>query len=269
MRLRVRHHTTYRYEKPIAYAIQTLRLTPRSFDGLSVLSWRVAGETQRQLPSFVDGLGNVVHCHSSNRPHDRSSIMVEGEVETRDTDGIVRGAPEPLPPVFFQRSTSLTEPDPAIEALAAAAADQVAPIERLTRLMHEVRDRVDYRLGVTHVATTAAEALRTGAGVCQDHAHLFIAAARVLGFPARYVSGYLWAGGDGAYEASHAWAEANVDGIGWVGFDAANRTRPTAAYLRTAVGLDYWMAAPIRGVRRGNTEEALTVSVEVDQAADQ
>jgi transglutaminase-like putative cysteine protease len=270
MRLRVRHQTTYRYAKPIPYAVQSLRLTPRSFDGLAVISWRVAGETRRELPSFIDGLGNVVHCHSLNRAHRASSITVEGEVETSDTDGIVVGAPEPMPPLFFLRTTTLTEPDAAIAALAAGVADAPAqPLARLMRLMDEVRDRVDYRLGVTHVASTAAQALQAGAGVCQDHTHLFIAAARLLGHPARYVSGYLWAGANGAYEASHAWAEAHVEGIGWVGFDAANRTRPTAAYLRTAVGLDYWAAAPVRGVRRGDTEEALTVSVQVDQAAEQ
>ena len=267
MRLRVRHQTTYRYETPIPYAIQTLRLTPRPYDGLAVISWRVSGETRRPLPSFVDGLGNVVHCHSLNRSHRTSSITVEGEVETQETEGIVAGAEEPMPPLFFLRRTPLTEPDPAIAALASAIPDSLSPLDRLTQLMNDVRDRVDYQLGVTHVATTAAEVLRAGAGVCQDHAHLFIAAARLLGHPARYVSGYLWTGTNGAYEASHAWAEAHVERIGWVGFDPANRTRPTEAYLRTAVGLDYWAAAPVRGVRRGDTQEALTVSVQVDQSA--
>jgi len=266
MRLRVRHETAYRYQQPIPYAIQTLRLTPRSFDGMTVVSWRVAGETRRPLPSFVDGFGNVVHCHSLCRPHTRSSILVEGEVETSDTAGIVQGAPEPLPPLFYLRNTPLTTPDPAILTFAETIAEPSTPLERLTRLMHAVRDRIDYRLGVTHVATTAAEVLRAGAGVCQDHAHLFLAAARHLGHPARYVGGYLWAGTDGSYEASHAWVEAFVETVGWVGFDPANRARPTEAYLRTAVGLDYWTAAPVRGIRRGDTEEALTVSVQVDRA---
>jgi transglutaminase-like putative cysteine protease len=130
--------------------------------------------------------------------------------------------------------------------------------------MERVRDRVDYRTGVTDTMTTAAQALASGAGVCQDHAHLFIAAARVLNVPARYVGGYLWTGKDDAeYEASHAWAEAYIEDIGWVGFDPSNRALPSEAYIRTAIGLDYWSAAPVRGVWRGDGDEALAVKVRV------
>jgi len=135
-------------------------------------------------------------------------------------------------------------------------------------LMHAVRDRVEYRLGLTDVLTPAADALAAGAGVCQDHAHVFITAARVLGVPARYVSGYLWTGGpEQQVEASHAWAEAFVDDLGWVGFDAANRTCPSETYIRASIGLDYWSAAPVRGVRRGAAAEQLTVRVRVEQAS--
>ena len=111
-------------------------------------------------------------------------------------------------------------------------------------------------------ATTAGEALRSGAGVCQDHSHVFISAARVLGIPARYVGGYLWTGQPES-EASHAWAEAYVEDLGWVGFDPSNRICPTEAYVRSSIGLDYAAAAPIRGVRRGNAAERLAVSISV------
>jgi transglutaminase-like putative cysteine protease len=130
--------------------------------------------------------------------------------------------------------------------------------------MNRVRDRLDYRPGATDATTTATAALAQGYGVCQDHSHVFIAAARFLGIPARYVSGYLWTGvDDRPYDASHAWTEAHVPGLGWVGFDAANRICPTENYVRVAVGLDYDAAAPVRGLRRGPAEESLDVEVHV------
>jgi transglutaminase-like putative cysteine protease len=265
MRLTVRHRTAYAYDAPISYAIQTLRLTPRSYEGLDVLRWHVRGESRRPLPGFVDGYGNLTHTHTVNRPHTRAMVIVEGLVETRETHGVVRGAAEPLPPPFYLRRTRLTEPDEAIGALAERARGET--LERLHGLMLMVRKRVDYRIGATEVETTAASALAAGAGVCQDHAHVFIAAARFLGIPARYVSGYLWTGHDERdFDANHAWAEAYVNDLGWVGFDPANRTSPTEAYIRTAIGLDYGSAAPVRGFWRGAATERLAVDVRVRQA---
>lgn len=267
MRLRVRHQTAYHYDTPIAAAIQTLRLTPRSHEGLAVLRWKVRSETRRELPSFVDGYGNLTHCHSVNHPHSTAAIFVEGEVETTNTHGVVRGTVERFPPAFYLRETALTAHHPAIEALVDAVPRNGSPLKFLHTLLNIVRDRLDYRLGATNSATTAIEALEAGAGVCQDHAHLFITAARISGIPARYVGGYLWTGEESReYQASHAWAEAYVADLGWVGFNSANRICPTEAYIRTSIGLDYWSAAPVRGVRRGMAEETLAVKVRVTRA---
>lgn len=268
MRLAIRHVTSYRYSQPIAYAIQTLRLTPRPYEGFNVIAWRVRGEGKQELPSLVDGYGNIVHCHAVNRSHDRASIVVEGDVETSVSDGIVRGAVETLPPLFYLRPTRLTAIDGAIRDLALSVPGE--GYQRLVKLMETVRRHVDYRTGTTDSATTAAEALRAGTGVCQDHAHLFIAGARAMGIPARYVGGYLWAGGgDGAGEASHAWAEAYLPEFGWIGFDPSNRTLPGEHYVRASIGLDYWSAAPVRGVRRGVGEESLAVEVKVRETSQQ
>lgn len=267
MRLAIRHQTSYRYSKPVVYAIQTLRLSPRPYEGLNVITWRVRGEGRFELPSFIDGYGNLVHCHTVNRPHDSAAVIVEGEVETRATDGIVRGAAETLPPLFYLRETRQTEITPEIADMALALPGK--GFDRLVALMEEVRNRVDYVTGVTQSSTSASEALRLGKGVCQDHAHLFIAGARSMGVPARYVGGYLWAGSDSDGQASHAWAEAYLPDFGWVGFDPANRTRPSEAYVRASVGLDYWSAAPVRGVRRGEGEESLAVNVKVKESAQQ
>ncbi len=142
-----------------------------------------------------------------------------------------------------------------------------------------MRDRVEYVKGATDAHTEAAEALADGKGVCQDHAHIFIAAARTLAIPARYVTGYLVMHGDGPdpdeeaadtaeaapADAHHAWAEAWVEALGWVGFDVANRVCPTDHYVRLACGLDASYAAPIIGSRRGGGGEKLEVSVAVQQ----
>ena len=269
MRLHIRHRTVYRYDRPIAYAIQTLRLTPSAHDGMLVVSWRLRGENRRPLTASTDGYGNIVHCHTVNRPHESSAVFVEGEVETRDTTGIVSGAPDPLPPAFYLQPTPLTGVTPRIEAFALdAVAGITSGLDRLHHLSNAVRDRVDWQVGRTAVHTDADEALAEGAGVCQDHAHLFIAACRVLDVPARYVSGYLWTGDHGeSFDASHAWAEALIPELGWVGFDAANRICPNEFYVRCAVGPDYRGAAPIRGLWRGDALEEMEVQVRVSQAA--
>ncbi len=271
MRLHITHETSYHYDTPIASAIQTLRLMPRPHAGLAVVNWRVWSDTRRELPMFVDGFGNFTHCHAVNRVHTDAAVFVEGDVDTTSTDGVVRGQHEPLPPLFFLRATALTLADEAIRDLAEGSASSNGPVARLHALMATVGDRLDYQAGTTVTTTSAAQALATGSGVCQDQAHLFIAAARVLGIPARYVGGYLWTGDEPrAYHANHAWAEAYVEDLGWLGFDPSNQICPTEAYIRTSVGLDYWSAAPVRGVRRGAAEEVMTVTVRVTPAiADQ
>ena len=268
MRLQVQHRTAYRYDAPIPYAIQNIRLSPRPFRGLRVIRWSIKGETGNELPSYIDGYGNIIHCHTVNRWHQQAAIVVSGEVETHDTHGMV-SAQEPLPPFFFRRTTPLTEPCEALRALAAEGEGLSNLLDRLHDLMERIPQRVIYEIGETHAATTASEALAAGRGVCQDHAHVFIACARLLNVPARYVSGYLWTGSEENFEASHAWAEAFVPDLGWVGFDPANGVSPTAAYVRTAVGLDYWSAAPLRGLRQGTARETLEVSVQVAAVAGQ
>jgi transglutaminase-like putative cysteine protease len=271
MRLRIRHRTVYRYESPAEYAAQILRMTPRSHDALTVLSWRVTPDAGGRLADFVDGFANLSHVLTVARRHQGLAVTVEGVVETSTTDGTVRGTEEPLPPAIYLRVTPLTAASDDIHALAAESAKNADSLSALLhRLMHLVRERVTYRPGATHVGTTAAEALVGGAGVCQDHAHVFIAAARSLGIPARYVGGYLCLEErDDEQEAGHAWVEAFHHERGWLGLDPANGTCPGERHVRTSVGLDYASAAPVRGVRRGTGYETLQVGVQVARLADQ
>jgi transglutaminase-like putative cysteine protease len=217
---------------------------------------------------FSDGFGNLVHLVTVNRRHQQLTIEAGGTVETEDRHGVVAGLAKDIPPRVFLKETAQTRPDAAIRELAAST-EGSDTLARLHALSNAVRDRVEYAPGATGVHTGAAEALADGEGVCQDHAHVFIAAARTLGIPARYVTGYLVVEGETASQAHHAWAEAYVEGLGWVGFDAANRICPTDRYVRLACGLDAAYAAPIVGSRRGGSDEVLQVSVEVQQQSAQ
>lgn len=265
MRLGIRHRTTYRYEQPVGYSIQSLRLSPCEFDSQRIIDWRIDAPGIEQAASFVDGFGNRVHLITIDTVHTEIAIEVSGEIETTDSSGLVVGLREWAPRSLFLRSTPLTQADANIVQLAEEARgdDQVAQLHELLRL---IRERVDYHVGRTQSETTAAQALAEGAGVCQDHTHIFIAAARALDIPARYVSGYLWATDDQTQEAQHAWAEAYLESLGWVGFDVSNGISPDCHYVRIACGLDYAAAAPVRGSRRGGGEERLEVHVDVGEA---
>lgn len=266
MRINIQHSTIYSYNRYIPYTAQLIRLQPRGHQGQQVISWRVVSENNRPLPSTFDGYGNVLHMLTRDLLHDAAAIIAEGEVETTDTGGVISGAIETLPVIYYLRTTTTTASDLAITALAREVTEIIDPVAQLHGLMAAIRRRVVYETGSTASGTTAAEALAHGRGVCQDHTHIFLAAARVLGYPARYVSGYLWDSEQIAPgEAGHAWAEAYIEGLGWVGFDVANGVCPNDAYVRIAIGLDFLEAAPVRGVRRGAGEELMRVSVNINQ----
>lgn len=269
MRIQIHQETIYRYETAANYSMQLLRLRPVDNGGQQVLSWRFVAPSFARVTEARDAYGNILQTLYIERLHDEVTLAVHGEVETKDTGGVLQGTHEPFPPLFFLRQTELSAPDDAIRALgeSARAASDGSPLDLAHRLMDAVRDAVDYRIGETHAATTAAEALAHGYGVCQDHTHVFISAARLAGLPARYVSGYLWVEGDTEYEASHAWAEAYIEDLGWVGFDVANRICPTDAHVRVACGLDYLETAPARGLRRGGGGETMEVRLKVDSGA--
>jgi transglutaminase-like putative cysteine protease len=267
MRVRVLHETAYSYETPATRAIQIIRLTPRGHDGQFVVNWRIDVDQDCRLEATTDPFGNRVHVFTVEGPLERLTITAEGEIETFDTNGVITGQVERFPPVVFLRNTALTTADAAIRALgdeAAADADSDR-LALLHRLMDAIRERMRFDTDGTDPRTSAPDAFALGHGVCQDFAHIFIAAARHLGIPARYVGGYIYRVDEvNDQEAGHAWAEALVDDLGWVGFDPANGISPTDAYVRVAVGLDFLGASPVRGTRYGGSGESLSVKVHVD-----
>jgi transglutaminase-like putative cysteine protease len=211
MRIRISHETVYRYEQPAKGVIQTLRMTPRNHDGQYVVDWRIDVSADCRLDAQVDAFGNITHTFSADGPMELLRLLVEGEVEMQDTHGIVRGTVEQFPPSLFLRTTPLTAADAAIAACAheVAAGAGSDPLGLLHALLARIHHEIVFDADPTHAATTAAEAFALKRGVCQDLTHVFIAAAREIGFPARYVGGYFHrADGVVRQEAGHAWAEA-------------------------------------------------------------
>ena len=269
MRIQIAHETIYRYEQPANAVIQTLRLTPRNHDGQYVTSWRIDVSENCQLDQHEDAFGNITHVFSAEGPFSELRVVVDGEVETQDTSGVVRGTIERFPPSLFLRETELTRADPAIADFSAKLRQAAGP-DTLTivhSLLEGLRAEIAYDTDPTQASTTAAEAFALKRGVCQDLTHVFIAAARSLAIPARYIGGHFHRDdGVSDQEAGHAWAEVFVPDLGWVAFDAANGICATDAHVRVAVGLDYLGAAPVRGSRNGGGGETLSVAVRVNQA---
>jgi transglutaminase-like putative cysteine protease len=272
MRIRITHATTYTYDTPPVLVTQLLRKTPRNHDGQYVCNWRIELSQDCELHQHEDAFGNIIHSFSADGPFNELSVAVEGEVETQDTHGVVRGAVERFPPQLYLRETGLTTSDPAIVDFAESAradfgSDQLALLHGLLVALNR---EMTFDTDPTHAATTAAQAFALRRGVCQDLTHIYIAAARTLGLPARYVGGHFHrADGVNAQEAGHAWAEVHVDNLGWVAFDPTNGISATEAHVRVAMGLDYLGAAPVRGTRLGGAGETLKVAVHVDQARKQ
>lgn len=272
MRIHISHATTYTYDTPPSGVTQLLHLTPRDHEGQHVLSWRIDLSEDCLLHQHEDAFGNIIHSFTAEGPFDRLSVEVDGEVDTQDTGGLVKGAVECFPPQLFLRETSLTRPDPAIVDFAktAQAGTNGDNLALLHALLAALNRQIAFDTDPTHTATTAAQAFALRRGVCQDITHIFVAAARSLGIPARYVGGHFHrADGVTSQEAGHAWAEAYVENLGWVGFDPTNGICITDAHVRVAVGLDYLGASPVRGTRYGGSGETLSVAVRVAQARQQ
>ncbi|MFQ6333876.1 transglutaminase family protein [Methylophilus sp. 3sh_L] len=255
MQLTIEHQTQYVYSESVPYTIQQLRLTPRSDPRQQVKQWeiKVAG----QLTPFEDAFGNQAHTLVIDHPHQALLITVSGEVDTRQAQSSPADA---LPLALFLRETPLTQPDDAIAGFVQAFAHAPA-----LEMMQALRERMQYSKGATQVTTPAALAFQLGKGVCQDHAHAFIACCRSLGWPARYVSGYLFTE-DGSLMQTHAWVEVWQHDA-WLGLDVSNGKVVDETHIKLAVGLDYRSASPVTGSRMGGGLEGMASVVSVNRQA--
>ncbi len=267
MRLRIQHATRYEYDAAPSYLVQRLHLTPVDFDGQRTISWKISAPGMDSSLRHRDGFGNITHLLTVRGHGGPLVVAAEGEVETENRSGVVRGIASVIPDAVFLRHTAATQLNPELTAFLKRFDTRLPTLELAHRIMADIHEAVAYETGSTHAHTTASEAFRDGRGVCQDHAHIMIAVARGLGLPARYVTGYLVTGIGASASAAHAWAEIAVADLGWVGFDAANGQCPTDHYVRIAAGLDAAAVAPVRGFRRGGAgTEQMTVEVRVEIA---
>ncbi|MBV7396592.1 transglutaminase family protein [Mameliella sediminis] len=264
MNLNIRHTTRYRFDDPVSFGLQQLRKTPKSSYGQNVLRWDTTVTGGKLDLTYTDHHQNTVNLIEIERGTQELVITCEGEVEVADNHGVLGRHVGPVPLWLYRRVTPQTKAGQGVRALIRGLGGETE-LERAHALMAAVAEAVRYEVGSSQPDWTAEDALTEGRGVCQDHAHVFIACAREMGMPARYVSGYLMLDHTTEQDAMHAWAEAHVQGLGWVGFDCSNCISPDQRYVRVATGMDYHDAAPVRGTRNGGTTETLDVEIEVAQ----
>lgn len=262
MLLNINHVTEYSYDEPVQFSLQRLRMTPVDTNGQTVRDWSVTIEGAKSEVAYIDQYENHVRLVSVDGEQKTVRLIATGTVETRDTDGIFGPASPDIPLWLFLRETPLTKADKPIKALVGRLEGD-SELARLHSLMEILHKSMTFKPGATSVATTASEAFEANAGVCQDYAHIVIACARAMKVPARYISGYLYMPDVENQTASHAWAECYLEGLGWVGFDAANKVCPDERYVRVASGLDYRDAAPVSGMTIGGGSESLEVKLRV------
>ncbi|HEV2570367.1 transglutaminase family protein [Methylocella sp. CPCC 101449] len=269
MRIRIQYETVYTYATPPRSVIQVLRMTPRNHEGQHVIDWRLDIDANCVLKSSEDGFGNLVHTFTAMGPIPQLIVSAEGEVETFDTSGFVRNAVERFPPELYLRQSPLAIADERLKALAASMEGD-SDHARLHTLLDTLHEKLDFDTDPTHGVTTAARAYAAGAAVAADFAHIFIACAREMNVPARFVSGHIALPEDSSVRhAAHAWAEAYIPDYGWIGFDPALGKCPEESHVRVACALDHLGAAPVRGAQTGGDGEALDVRINVVDSQNQ
>lgn len=265
MDLSISHKTEYAYSAPVDYALQKVRLRPLSSVMQDVDHWTIEITGGKLEASYLDHYGNHVDLVSIEPGASVLDIKASGQVQTLNGTGILGPAYGRAPLWHFTQPTSMTTPGDAIKALPSVSPNAREQLGSLHDLSAAILAALPYKVGGTGVDTPAEEALQGTGGVCQDHAQIFVAAARMSGLPARYVSGYLMINDQVQQDATHAWAEVHVDGLGWTGFDISNGVSPDEKYVRIAIGRDARDAAPVEGLRIGTADETLMVSLQVQQ----
>ncbi len=261
MRLRIEHTTAFHYDQPISEAYTEMRLRPLSANGQLCLSFTLTTEPRDEILQHTDRFGNDVRHFDVLLLHQRLVVTAVSEVLTPIT---FAPEAEPLSPLDEFDYLTPTRYAPIADDIVQFARAHVTPGDSNTSalaLMHALFSTLKYEKGATDVSTAADRALALGRGVCQDFAHIMIAACRCQGLPARYVSGYLFSRGHDV--ASHAWVDVYVPDRGWLSLDPTHDQAQTEQYVRVAIGRDYADVPPTRGIFKGNAKESMDVKVAI------
>jgi transglutaminase-like putative cysteine protease len=280
----VRHVTRFRYASPIRESVMELRMQPRSEGHQMLRSFQITTNPRAQLYAYTDYLGNAVYHFNVLRDHDELRIEAQAVVELANIRPVPQAADalewgrynaynlsddqfDLLEPSIFAQTTPALRDFIAAHDLAKPAGDPLTALKALSTAIH---DAFEYKAGVTDASSPIDVALKERRGVCQDFSHIMIAVARSWGIPSRYVSGYLAQGrgrdrsGD---DATHAWVEAYLPSLGWIGFDPTNDILAAERHIRAAVGRDYADVPPTRGTFKGGAESELAIAVAVEPTA--
>jgi transglutaminase-like putative cysteine protease len=270
VRAQIRHVTEYQYSETASDSFNELRLKPAQTDNQSLLGFKLTLQPPAPTTERTDYYGTKVYSFHLAGRHSALRIETSATVVTHR-----KPLPQPVPALslklardqwveYLAPSQQIPAGDWAARLEYPALNDSTDLLEYLMGLNARIKTRFEYRSGATRIGTPLEEFLRLGAGVCQDYAHLMLAVCREAGIPARYVSGYVYAGADfiGA-EATHAWVECYLPGSGWVGFDPTNDVLAGESHIRIGHGRDYADVPPLRGLRRGGGVEHLEVAVTV------
>jgi transglutaminase-like putative cysteine protease len=276
----VHHVTRFRYSAPISESIMEVRIQPRSEGFQRCLDFRLHTSPKAQIMSYRDPLSNRIQHFDVPNKHSHLTITAESMVEVMSPPEL----PDALPPTAWERLDAMNEDDRYWDML--KPSHFIQPSELLDELIKELdvkrRDdpltvlrainsaiykNFEYAKQNTKVDSPIDDALRIRRGVCQDFSHIMIALVRELEIPCRYVSGYLFQPSErrerSSDGATHAWVEALLPDLGWIGFDPTNDTLARERHIRVAVGRDYADVPPTRGTFRGKAESELSVSVRV------
>jgi transglutaminase-like putative cysteine protease len=262
--IKVEHTTSFAYTDRISEAYTELRLRPLSSGGQQCTSFRLVTDPPGvRVRAYRDRLGNDVQHLEVIEDHDQISITALSEVSTPAVLTDSAREPSPLQVYDYLAPTEYAPFSDPLRKLSATAKGPGTEAERSVEVMRSVRSLLVYEPGATDVMTRADAALALGRGVCQDFAHVMLAACRRAGIPSRYVSGYLYDPLGQGEVASHAWVDVLDAERGWVSFDPTHDREQTEAYVRVAVGRDYADVPPTRGVFKGTAAETLDVAVRI------
>jgi transglutaminase-like putative cysteine protease len=276
MKLQVFHRTRYQYASPVSDSFNEARLRPTDVDDQRCERFLLKVLPATRLSHYLDFQRNYVHLFDVSEPHTELVVEATSVVETSDARRLAEDlVTTPLTAMAecarlegchdFLQGSRYVELTPAAWRLALDATAGVTDVWQATQaLSRHIHREFSYQPATTNVHTPMAEVLQNQRGVCQDFAHVLIGMCRSLRIPARYVSGYLYNGPTdqlrGA-QASHAWVEVFLPGLGWRGLDPTNGAQPDARYVKIGTGRDYADVSPLRGTYRGTPQRKMTVEV--------